>query len=182
MDRQDIIERLEELQDHCQGMIDDGGPAGIWWGGTEAFTKAVKALSLNIDKNQRRYKIMNQTKVTITYGDNCQKELSGDTVICFTVSGANEFLKDDKQPVNSCTAFVGKAIPGPIRHLVIGTLISEMVVNTNSEKARTAYELHNIAGVLEKESREIRSGLTNREIKECLSQALENLFENTFGR
>lgn len=30
MDRQDIIERMEELQDHCQGMIDDGDPAGIW--------------------------------------------------------------------------------------------------------------------------------------------------------
>lgn len=125
---------------------------------------------------------MNKTKVTITYGDNCQKELSGDTVICFTVSGANEFLKDDKQPVNSCTAFVGKAIPGPIYHLVLGTLISEMIVNTNSQKARAAYELHNIADVLEKESREIRSGLTNREIKECLDQVMENLFETAFGK
>ncbi len=163
-------------------MIDDGDPSGIWWGGIKALAEAVKALNLDIDKNQRRYKIMNKTKVTITYGDNCQKELNGDTVICFTVSGANEFLKDDTQPVNSCTAFVGKAISDPIYHLVIGTLINEMVANTNTQKAQVAIKLHNIADILEKESREIRSGLTNREIKECLDQVMENLFKATFGR
>lgn len=53
MDRQAVIERLEDLRDHCQSMIDKDDPASIWWGDTEALTEAIKALSLDIDKNQK---------------------------------------------------------------------------------------------------------------------------------
>lgn len=30
MDRQAVIERLEDLRDHCQSMIDKDDPASIW--------------------------------------------------------------------------------------------------------------------------------------------------------
>lgn len=48
MDRRAVIERLEDLRDHCQSMIDKDDPASIWWGDTEALTEAIKALSLDI--------------------------------------------------------------------------------------------------------------------------------------
>ena len=48
MDRRAVIERLEDLRDHCQSMIDKDDPASIWWGDTEALDEAIKALSLDI--------------------------------------------------------------------------------------------------------------------------------------
>ncbi len=54
MDKRAVIERLESLRDHCQSMIDANDPASIWWGDTEALDEAIKALSLDINKNQKR--------------------------------------------------------------------------------------------------------------------------------
>ena len=63
MDRRAVIERLEDLQDHCQSMIDKDDPASIWWGDTEALTEAIKALSLDINKKRKgRYKQNEQSK------------------------------------------------------------------------------------------------------------------------
>ena len=46
------------MRDHCQSMIDKDDPASIWWGDTEALAEAIKALSLDIDKNQKGEKDM----------------------------------------------------------------------------------------------------------------------------
>lgn len=54
MDRQTIIERLEDLRTH------------LWRGDTEALTEAIKALSLDTDKNQKEDRDMTgKVKVTI---------------------------------------------------------------------------------------------------------------------
>ena len=98
MDRQAVIERLEDLRDHCQSMIDKDDPASIWWGDTEALTEAIKALSLDIDKNQKGESDMtSEAKVTIVAHDGTTKELTGDTVICFTVSKAVGVFKRKSQ-------------------------------------------------------------------------------------
>lgn len=63
MDRQAVIERLEDLRDHCQSMIEARDPASIWWGDTEALDEAIKALSLDINKKRKgRYKQNEQSK------------------------------------------------------------------------------------------------------------------------
>lgn len=79
MDRRAVIERLEDLRDHCQSMIDKDDPASIWWGDTEALTEAIKALSLDIDKNQKGETDMtSEVKVTIVAHDGTTKEITGD--------------------------------------------------------------------------------------------------------
>ena len=52
------------MRDHCQSMIEAHDPASIWWGDTEALDEAIKALSLDIDKNQKGD--MNMTRIAPT--------------------------------------------------------------------------------------------------------------------
>ena len=74
MDRRAIVERLEDLRDHCRSMIDKDDPTSIWWGDTEALTEAIKALSLDIDKNQKGdMDMMSKVKVTIVAHDGTTK-------------------------------------------------------------------------------------------------------------
>ena len=93
-------------------MIDKDDPASIWWGDTEALTEAIKALSLDINKNQKGdMNMTSEVKVTIEHEDGHKQELNGDTIICFTVSKAGEFLDGKAQIIDAQAAFIVRAIP-----------------------------------------------------------------------
>lgn len=55
-----------------------------------------------------------EVKVTIEHEDGHKQELNGDTIICFTVSKAGEFLDGKAQIIDAQAAFIGRAIPDPI--------------------------------------------------------------------
>jgi len=79
VDRRAVIERLEDLREHCSEMIDRVDPECIWRSDAEALTEAIKALSLDIDKNQKGETDMtSEVKVTIVAHDGTTKEITGD--------------------------------------------------------------------------------------------------------
>lgn len=178
MDRQAVIERLEDLRDHCQSMIDKDDPASIWWGDTEALTEAIKALSLDINKNQKGdMNMTSEVKVTIEHEDGHKQELNGDTIICFTVSKAGEFLDGKAQIIDAQAAFIGRAIPDPIYSHTIGSLVASMVEKSSSGKVRAGFNLHAIAQVLEAKSKEIKSSLTEPEKDKAAEDAFKKFLE-----
>lgn len=178
MDRQAVIERLEDLRDHCQSMIDKDDPASIWWGDTEALTEAIKALSLDIDKNQKGdIDMTSKVKVLIEHEDGHKQELNGDTVICFTISKAGEFLDGKAQLVDAQSAFIGNAIPDPIYPHTIGSLVASIVEKSSSGKARVGFNLHAIAKELEAKSKEIKSSLTEPEKNKAAEDAFKKFLE-----
>lgn len=178
MDRQAVIERLEDLRDHCQSMIDKDDPASIWWGDTEALTEAIKALSLDINKNQKGdMNMTNEVKVTIEHEDGHKQELNGDTIICFTVSKAGEFLDGKAQIIDAQAAFIGRAIPDPIYPHTIGSLVASTIEKSSGNAVRAGFNLHMVAQILEAKSKEIKSSLTEQEKKDAFNQAMEELLK-----
>lgn len=184
MDRQAVIERLEDLRDHCQSMIDKDDPASIWWGDTEALTEAIKALSLDINKNQKGdINMTSEVKVTIEHEDGHKQELNGDTVICFTVSKAGEFLDGKAQLIDAQAAFIGREIPAPIYPDTIGSLVASTIEKSSGNAVRAGFILHMVAQILEAKSKEVKSGLTEQEKKEAFNQVMEELLKAAvFGK
>ena len=68
-----------------------------------------------------------ETKVTIVAHDGTTKELTGDTVICFTVSKAAEFLSGKAKIIDANEAFVGYEIPDPIFAATIASLVGSLI-------------------------------------------------------
>lgn len=183
MDRRAIIEHLEDLRAHCQSMIDKDDPASIWRGDTEALTAAIKALSLDIDKNQKGEKDMtSEVKVTIEHEDGHKQELNGDTVICFTVSKAGEFLEGKAQIIDAQAAFIGRAIPDPIYPYTIGSLVASMIENSSGGKVKAGFNLHRVAQVLEDKEKEIKGSLSEPEKNKAAEDAFKKFMEAVFSK
>ena len=184
MDRRAIVERLEDLRDHCQSMIDKDDPASIWWGDTEALTEAIKALSLDIDKNQKGdMDMMSKVKVTIVAHDGTTKEITGDTAICFTVSKAAEFLSGKAKIIDANEAFVGHDIPDPLFAVTMGSLVGSLIKARQKERPMVAaFTLHEVSLILEAESKELASGASDHQKEAELQKAIEELLKATFTR
>ena len=126
---------------------------------------------------------MRKVKVLIEHEDGHKQELNGDTIICFTVSKAGEFLDGKAQIIDAQAAFIGRAIPDPIYPHTIGSLVASMVEKSSSGKVRAGFNLHAIAQVLEAKSKEVKSGLTEQEKKEAFNQVMEELLKAAvFGK
>ena len=184
MDRRAIVERLEDLRDHCRSMIDKDDPTSIWWGDTEALTEAIKALSLDIDKNQKGdMDMMSKVKVTIVAHDGTTKEITGDTAICFTVSKAAEFLSGKAKIIDANEAFVGHDIPDPLFAVTMGSLVGSLIKARQKERPMVAaFTLHEVRLILEAESKELASGASDHQKEAELQKAIEELLKATFTR
>lgn len=184
MDRRAIVERLEDLRDHCRSMIDKDDPTSIWWGDTEALTEAIKALSLDIDKNQKGdMDMMSKVKVTIVAHDGTTKEITGDTAICFTVSKAAEFLSGKAKIIDANEAFVGHDIPDPLFAVTMGSLVGSLIKARQKERPMVAaFTLHEVSLILEAESKELASGASDHQKEAELQKAIEELLKATFTR
>lgn len=184
MDRRAIVERLEDLRDHCRSMIDKDDPTSIWWGDTEALTEAIKALSLDIDKNQKGdMDMMSKVKVTIVAHDGTTKEITGDTAICFTVSKAAEFLSGKAKIIDANEAFVGHDIPDPLFAVTMGSLVGSLIKARQKERPMVAAStLHEVSLILEAESKELASGASDHQKEAELQKAIEELLKATFTR
>lgn len=184
MDRRAVIERLEDLRDHCQSMIDKDDPASIWWGDTEALTEAIKALSLDIDKNKEgETNMTSEAKVTIVAHDGTAKELTGDTVICFTVSKAAEFLSGKAKVIDANEAFVGYEIPDPLFAATIASLVGSLIeVRQKETPMAAALTLHEVSRILEAKSKSLVSGASDQQKDTELHKAIEEFLKAVLSR
>ena len=184
MDKRAVIERLEDLREHCKSMIDKDDPASIWWGDTEALDEAIKALSLDINKNEKEgISRMSKVKVLIEHEDGHKQELNGDTVICFTVSKTGEFLNGKAQFIDAQAAFIGREIPAPIYPDTIGSLVASTIEKSSGNAVRAGFNLHMVAQILEAKSKEVKSGLTEQEKKDAIDKTVEEILKAViFGK
>lgn len=157
MDRKAIIKQLEGLQEHCEDMIDKDDPECIWRSDAEALAEAIKALSLDIDKNQKGdMNMTGEVKVTIVAHDGTTKEITGDTAICFTVSKAADYLRGKGKIINANEAFVGHDIPDPLFAVTMGSLVGFLIKARQKERPMAAaFTLHEVSRILEAESTEL---------------------------
>lgn len=179
MDRRAVIERLEDLRDHCRSMIEAHDPASIWWGDTEALTEAIKALCLDIDKNQKGDMDMtSEVKVTIVAHNGTTKEITGDTAICFTVSNAEDFLSGKAEIIDANEAFVGYDIPDTIFTVTMGSLVSHLIKARQNEKPMAAaFTLHEVSQILEAESKELADGASGRQKESRLKKVIKEFLK-----
>lgn len=178
------MERLEDLRDHYQSMIDKDDPASIWWGETEALTEAIKALSLDIDKNQKGERGMtSEVKVTITTHDGTTKKFTGDTVICFTVSKTAEFLDGKAGIIDANEVFIGKDIPNSIFAATIGNLVGSLIeVRQKEHPMMAAFTLHEVSKILEAKSKSLARGASNYQKETELQKAIEEFLKAVLTR
>ena len=126
---------------------------------------------------------MSKVKVLIEHEDGHKQELNGDTVICFTVSKAGEFLNGKAQLIDAQAAFIGREIPAPIYPDTIGSLVASTIEKSSENAVRASFNLHMVAQILEAKSKKIRSGLTEQEKKDAFNQAMEELLKAAvFGK
>ena len=175
MDRLEVIRQLESLREHCQSMIEAHDPESIWWGDTEALTAAIEALSLDINKTKKGDKDMtSKTKVTFETPEG-SKELIGDTVICFTVDKARDFLSGKVETVEANAAYIGLEIPELVFAKTIGALVGDTVEKVSRSTMVAAFQLHEVARILEAKSKALAESRTEDQKAADFADALINL-------
>ena len=188
MDSKTIIEQLEGLREHCSSMIQKDEPDSIWKKDRDALDGAIYAIEalqrLNINNsNGGINRMSNEGKVTVTVTiempDGIKKELTGDTVICFTVEQAKEFMDGRARILQAQAVSIGKEIPAPIFAPTIGALVGDYLEKSPNSggKVMAAYNLHTVAELLGKKSKEIGRQASPQEVESALEDALKNLFE-----
>jgi len=162
-------------------MIDKNDPASIWWGDTEALDEAIKALSLDINKKEKEdINRMSEVKVLIEHEDGHKQELNGDTVICFTVSKAGEFLNEKAKIIEAQASFIGREIPDVIYAETVGNLIASLIEESSKNAVRAGFNIHMVAQILEAKSRKIKSNLTEQEKKDAIHQVVDEFLKTTY--
>lgn len=121
-----------------------------------------------------------KTKVTIETPEG-PKELTGDTVICFTVDKARDFLSGKVKMVEANAAYIGLEIPDPIFADTIGNLVADTVEKVSQNKVRAAFNLHKAAQILEAKSKALMEGLTEQEKAHAFADACIDLFMSRRG-
>lgn len=156
-----------------------------WWGDTEALDEAIKALGLDIDKNQKGdIDMTNEVKVTIVAHNGTTKEITGDTAICFTISKTAEFLSEKSKIINMHTAFVGNGIPDPLFAVIMGNLVGSLLIKSQQKERpiAAALTLHEVSRILEAESKELADGALDHQKEAELQKAIEEFLKAVLSR
>lgn len=184
MDKRAVIKQLEGLEEHCQSMIDKDDPECIWRDDTEALTEAIKALSLDINKNQKGETDMtSEVKVTIVEHDGTTKKITGDTAICFTISKAAEFLSGKAKIIEANEAFVGRNIPDPLFAIFMGSIVISLINARQKENPiAAAFTFHEVIRILEEESKELIDEASDRQKETELKETIEEFLKAMLSR
>lgn len=120
-----------------------------------------------------------KVKVTLEMPGGVKKELTGDTVICFTVEQAKEFMSGRAKLVEAKAVSMGQEIPEPIFAPTIGALVGNYLETSPNSggKVTASYNLHTVAELLERKSGKLRTQVTPKEIENASQEALKSLFE-----
>ena len=115
-----------------------------------------------------------KAKVTIETPDG-PKEFTADTVICFTVDKAREVLTGQVKVIKANAAYVGLEILGPIFADTVGALVGDTVEKVSSDKVRAAFNLHEVAQILEAKSKALKKDLTEQEMAHAFADAFVDM-------
>lgn len=122
-----------------------------------------------------------KVNVTIEIQGKAKKEVTADTVLCFTVEDAKEFLDGRVKVINANEIFYGANIPEPIFAETVGSMLAAFVETRQKDNPmNAAYNLHTIGQILEKKSEELHRGATPEQKQKALSEATENLLKALF--
>lgn len=186
MSNKEIIEQLESLRSHCSSMIDKEDPESQWMADVEALNEAIKAMAgLDINKKQNGgiNTMSDKTKVTIEHPDGHRKEVTADTVLCFTVDRGAELLGGKAKIIDANEIFIGRDIPEPIFANTIGSLLASFVEKRQQDNPMmAAFNLHTISRILEEKSKAMTQGATQEQKEKELGAAIENLMKAIFSR
>ena len=117
-----------------------------------------------------------KVKVEVTAPDGHVEVFTGDTAIVFTIEKGDEFMDGKAKMIDANAAFVGHDIPEQMFSPTIGSLVGSFVKQRSKEHPMlAAFELRNIARILEAYENEIVSGQTPGDKKKALDEAVENL-------
>lgn len=186
MSNKEIIKQLESLREHCSEMVDKEDPEDIWRTDVQALDEAIKAIAgLDIDQNKNGgiNRMSEKTKVTIEHPDGHRKEVSADTVLCFTVDKGAELLAGKARIIEAQELFIGKDIPEPIFAETIGSLLASFIETRQKESPMmAAYDLHTVSKILEARSKKLAADTTPEQREKELHGAIENLVKTMFSR
>lgn len=119
-----------------------------------------------------------KVNVTIEIQGEAKKEVTADTVLCFTVERGEEILDGRGRVINANEIFYGADIPKPIFAETIGSLLAAFIETRQKEDpVNAAYNLHRISQILEEKSEELHRGATPEQRRKAMSEATENLLK-----
>ncbi len=109
------------------------------------------------------------------------KELTGDTVICFTVDRVREFSNSKDETIDASVAYVGLEMPEELFSDLMGALICDAVENTSKNMVMASFRLYSISRILKEKSDELVRKLAEGE-KEPDFTDLIDLLRGDFRR
>ena len=119
---------------------------------------------------------MDKTTVTIVAPDGTTKEFTGDTVLAFTVSDIEDFLKEKVPYINATGAYVGNGIPEDIFAKTIAGLVGSLIEDSQDEHpAVAAFIIREVAQNLLERSEKIMDGCSREQLEAELSRIRESL-------
>ena len=83
---------------------------------------------------------MSKVKVLIEHEDGHKQEFNGDTVICFTVSKAGEFLNGKAKIIEAQASFIDREIPDVIYAETVGNLIASLIEESGKKRSKCEFQ------------------------------------------
>lgn len=126
---------------------------------------------------------MKKTTVEITASDGENVTLSADTAIVFTLDNMEKITGNSgKVAITSGISCVGKKIPEHVLSKIIASLVISFIEKIEDTPLLAAFNLNNIAEILEKRSDEILETATFEDKKAALDTAFNNIVKEFLGR
>lgn len=125
-----------------------------------------------------------KTKATVRMVDGTSWEVTGDTVIVFTINDAQAFMEGKVDKIGTRIVVSGTKIPVPVFAQTIGELVGSFIRKINDEEknpATTAFVLHEVGQVLERQSQEIVDEISLEDAEKELQRSTWEFFETLLG-
>lgn len=119
---------------------------------------------------------MEKTTVTIVAPDGTVNEFTGDTVLAFTVSDIEDFLKEKVPYIKANSAYAGNGIPEDIVADIIANLVGSLIEESQKEHPSVAaFIIRKISQNLLERSEKIMDGCSREQLEAELSRIRESL-------
>lgn len=108
------------------------------------------------------------------------REISGDTVICFTVDKGVD-LNDEEESIDTNSVYLGANIPDHLFGILMGKFVSETIENMRENKISAYLSLRIAAQILEEKSKSIHESMAEPEkalvTSDMIAQLLKDVIE-----
>lgn len=188
MDIERIYKQLSGLRDHCECMIDEEDADKQVWkddrDALDAVIKDIEAKGLNINHSKNGgINTMSKTKVTVTATDGTVQKFEGDSIILFTVSAAEEFLRGRAKMMDADAAYIGEEIPEPLFADTVGALVAGFIDSRhNGHPTLAAFNLFCVRRVLKAYEQRLTKETTQEQKRADFEKSIDDLFNAILKR